>query len=438
MTNLLIKNTTVVTLSNKNEIFKNHSIAIKDGFIEKIMPTNDFNNQDFDQIIDGQNKICMPGFINAHSHFYSAFARGLYKIKPSNNFLQILENLWWRLDKKLTLEDCYYSALLSSITAIKHGCTTVVDHHSSPSFVLSSLITVAKAAQKTGLRTCLSYELSNRNGDKCAQESVQENTDFIASIDKKNHMLKAMFGLHASFTIDDKTLNLAAKTNKSGFHIHVAESKSDQELTQKLFGDSVVSRLEKFSILGPKTICAHCVHVSDEEIALLAKSGSMVVHNHQSNLNNAVGIAPMSKLMSAGVLVGLGTDAITYNMLMELKSAILAQNLACNNPNTGFKLCCPALLQNNQKIASRIFEQSIGQIAPNFTADLILLDYQPYTEFSSNSLWGHIAFGLSEAQVDTTIVNGKVLMQNKKLLSLDENDIYQKALNLATSLFKRF
>jgi len=127
---------------------------------------------------------------------------------------------------------------------------------------------------------------------------------------------------------------------------------------------------------------------------------------------------------------------MTYNMLLELKAAIISQNFASNN--AAFEHCCIALLKNNQKIATRIFGQKIGQIKNEFIADIILIDYKPYTEFSSNSLYGHMVFGLSESQIDTTIINGKILMQNKKLLNLNEDIINNRALKLSAKLFEKF
>ena len=371
-------------------------------------------------------------------HFYSTLVKGLGKAKPSANFQEVLENLWWRLDKKLTLNDSYYSAKVSCIEAIKKGCTTIIDHHASPGAILGSLNECAKGVKETGLRASLCYELSDRDGKQTIEDGIKENRDFIKN--GTDERIKALFGLHASFTISDKTLERAAEAaSGSGFHVHTAEAQSDQDETIKNFGSRVVERFDKFGILGKKTICVHCVHINENERELLAKSNTMVVHNPQSNMNNAVGVANIFSMKDAGITVGLGTDAMTNNMLEELRSAHWIHKLMRNNPSVGFMECIEMLVKGNPDIANRYWNGlGLGEIKEGGTADVIIMDYHAPTELSSDTIYGHMIFGFSQATVDTTISSGKILMEERKLTSIDEIEVASHARENAQELWKRF
>ena len=439
---LLIKNGIVVTLGETNRVLYGHAVLSEGGRIKKIALQKELKGK-FTKVIDAHGKVVMPGFINAHMHFYSTMVRGLGKAKPSKDFREILENLWWRLDKKLTLDDCYYSALLPLVDAVKRGTTTLIDHHASPSAVRGSLNLIAKAVKKVGLRASLCYELSDRDGAKVAQDGIDENVDFIKRCQKeKDEQLKALFGLHASFTITDKTMEKAAAEGKAlgaGFHVHTAEAKSDQDFNEKNLGLRVVERLYKYGILGPRTIAAHCVHINEREMDLLKETNTAVAHNPQSNMNNAVGVADIIKMFKKGILVGLGTDALTVNMLEEVRSALWVHHLAQHNPSVGFMESLSTLLFNNARIANRHWDTKIGELKEGYAADIILMDYYPPTPLNDNTFLGHLGFGLSQSFVDTTICAGRVLMENKKLkIDLDEEEIAAKSLELSTTLWERF
>ena len=439
---LLIENGTILQLGTNPAVLEGYSLFIEEGFIRKIAPKAGFGSY-HGKRIDATGKVVMPGLINAHTHFYSTFARGLTKAKASADFNEVLKNLWWRLDSKLTIDDCYYSALIALIDCIRHGATTFIDHHASPRAVTGSLAAIEKAVTETGLRGCLCYELSDRDGGRVTKQGLNENTEFIRHCEeKKNDHVKALFGLHASFTLTDETLENAKRMAQelgTGFHIHVAEAQSDQDEAWQRSRKRVVKRLNDFGILGPRSIAAHCIHVNEEEMDMLAVSKTSVVHNPQSNMNNAVGIANILELVKRGVLVGLGTDAMTTNMLEELRVALWGQHLRSHLPSVGFGEVCNALFQNNPQIASRIFNVPIGDLREYWAADVILVDYDPPTPMDASNVYGHIVFGISQATVDTTIVGGDILMQNRHLtLNLDERAINARARELAQNLWKRF
>ena len=446
-----ITHATVITLGEPCRVLRDQTIHIEDGLIRSIAAPASAQTPAATErcapgpaaaTVDASGKIVLPGFINAHTHCYSTFARGLTKTKPASSFLPVLQNLWWRLDKALTLKDCYYSALVVLLEAIRHGATTLIDHHASPHAISGSLDTIARAFAETGLRGCLCYEVSDRDGARATQAGLEENSAFIAACRERNDpRLRALFGLHASFTLSDVTLKTASKLGNElgvGFHIHAAEAVADQEYTLKHCGVRVVERLQEHGLLTPGSIAAHGVHLDEKEMDILAASGAAVVHNPQSNLNNAVGIADLVALHQKGVLVGLGTDAMTARMLEEVRAAVWCQHLRQRNPSAGFAEAASTLLINNAKIAQRLFGPGLGEITAGAPADLILVDYEPPTPLSEENWMGQIIYGLSQAAVDTTIVAGRVLMQDKKLLlDLDEAAIYHRSRELAAALWKR-
>ena len=438
---LLIENGTVLTLGKASKVLRGHSVLIENGLVVKVAPKPAIKNFR-GRRIDAAGKVVLPGFINAHTHCYSSFARGLTKARPSRDFNQVLKNLWWRLDSALTTEDGYYSALIALLDSIRHGTTTLIDHHASPQAVVGSLGAIERAVRETGLRACLCYELSDRDGARIAKEGLAENAWFIHRCQLQNDSrVKALFGLHASFTVSDATMEKAAAFGhelRTGFHIHVAEAQSDQDWALRHGGKRVVERLKKFEILGPRSIAAHCIHVNQREMELLAETKTAVVHNPQSNLNNAVGVANVIELAKRGVLVGLGTDAMTTNMLEELRVALWGQHLRAGNPSAGFSEVTDALLANNPRIAGRIFGLRFGEICEGAAGDIAIFDYDPPTPLERGNVAGHLVFGISQTQADTTICGGRVLMANRKLaLNLDEARVNARARELAKNLWKR-
>lgn len=439
---LVIEGGIIATGGEHNRVLEDHALVIEDGLISAVAPRAAVDRAGA-EAIDATGKLVLPGFINAHMHFYSSLVRGLGKAEPSASFQEVLEHLWWRLDRQLTLEDCHISAVVAALAAIRHGTTSLIDHHASPHAVRGSLPAIARAVRETGLRASLCYELSDRDGADVAREGVAENAEWIRECaEEDDGQLTALFGLHASFTIHDATLAEAARVGSelgAGFHVHLAEAASDQEACLREHGCRVVERFARFGILGERTICAHGVHLSEREIELLAQSRTAIVHNPQSNMNNAVGVADVPALRAAGVLVGLGTDAMTTNMLEELRAALWVRHLAERNPSVGFLQTVGLLLDGNRAIATRGWKTPLGVLAPGAGADVVLIDYHPPTPLNGDTFLGHLVFGVSQSQVDTTICRGRVLMRNKKLqLDIDEAEVAARARELATSLWNRF
>lgn len=438
---LLIENGTLLSTGGTPSVRRGQSVLIEDGFITRVAARGGFAGYKGDRV-DARGGVVVPGLINGHTHLYSTFARGLTKARPSPDFMGVLRNLWWRLDSALTTEDCYHSALVALVDSVRHGTTTLIDHHASPGAVGGSLDAVARAVGESGLRACLCYEVSDRDGPKAAQEGLAENVHFIRRCQAGGGSgLRALFGLHASFTLSDRTLGDAASLGHAlevGFHIHAAEAKADQVAARRSSRSGVIERLTRLGILGRRSIAAHCVHVSPREIAMLAETGTAVVHNPQSNLNNAVGIAAVTEMVRRGVLVGLGTDAMTSDMLEELRAALWAQHHATGNPSGGFGEVTGALFGGNARIAGRIFGLSFGEIRKGCAGDLAVFDYDPPTPLADANALGHVLFGLSQAEVDTTVVGGRVLMEGRRLrLGIDEARMNARARELAKKLWQR-
>ena len=376
------------------------------------------------EFLDARGGVIMPAFINAHTHIYSALARGL-SIKGYNasNFYEVLDGMWWAIDRKLTLEGTKASADALMIDCIKQGVTTIFDHHASYGEIPGSLHTIAGSAKRFGLRACLCYEVSDRDGEEKALQAIRENAVFISECEReKNPMLAAMFGGHALFTISDRTFDRMTEANdgRTGYHIHVSEGMNDVYDSLQSYGRRPVQRLHDHGILGPKTILGHCIHVNSAEIELIKATDTMVVNNPESNMGNAVGTCPVLPLHKNGVLLGLGTDAYTNDMLESVKAALCAQKQNACLPNVGWAEVTDMLFKNNAKIGARYFPDELGVLKPGAAADVIVMDYKPFTPFSDANIDGHILFGMTGRQCQTTIAAGRVLMKDRELVGIDE------------------
>jgi putative selenium metabolism protein SsnA len=441
---LLVGNGRLITHDDRLPLIEDGCIAIQDRLIAEVGATAELvRGYPSAQFVDARGRIIMPGLINTHMHLYSTFARGMaLKDDPPENFLDILERLWWRLDKVLTLEDVYLSAMVPLIDCIKNGTTTIFDHHSSPGAVTGSLFRIAEATKQAGVRSCLAYEVSDRDGVEVADQSIEENRAFLQHCrQSEDSMLKGLFGLHASFTLSDKTLALSkeiADEFDAGFHVHTAEGLEDAAQCEREHGKRIVQRFRELGILGQKTIAAHCVHVNDDEIDLLRTSKTNVVHNPESNMGNAVGCAPVLDMFKRGVRMGLGTDGYTCDMFESLKVANILQKHQTGRPGAGWAEPPAMLFGGNSAIATECFGNTVGKLMPGACADVIIVDYNPPTPLCQANINSHILFGISGRSVDTTIVGGRILMQERKLLAIDENEIMAKAKVSAAKMWQRF
>jgi putative selenium metabolism protein SsnA len=433
------ENGIVVTLGANNRVLWGGAVVVEGESISAVGGTAELR-QAFpnSQAVDCSGKVVLPGFICTHHHFYSTMARGMaIPGEPASNFVEILERLWWKLDRALSDEDITLSAQIPIIECIRNGTTTVIDHHASPAMREGSLDLIEKAVRQAGIRASLCYEVSDRN---VVGAGIEENRRFIKKTGKGDGQIAAMMGLHASFTLSDATLEKCvgiAHEAGVGCHVHVAEDAADREDSVRKYGVPTVPRLERLGVAGEKSLFIHCVHVDEAEMDRISATKTAVVHNPESNMNNAVGVTPLLSLLKKGVLVGLGTDGMSSDMLAQMRCAYLLHRLANRDPRVAFLEAPQLLLQNNAEIAWRQFGLRLGEIAQGHPADLAILDYRPPTPLSEANFLGHLIFGLVDAVVDTTVCRGKILMQGKRLVEIDEERIAARSRELAPEMWKR-
>lgn len=439
---LLVGNGRLITRDEQNNYYDDGCVCVEGRKIVNVGTTKAMKALYPDaEFIDAKGGVIMPGLINAHNHIYSTFARGL-TIKNHNpkNFMDILDGLWWTLDRNLNNEDTRYSGYVTYMDSIKQGVTTVFDHHASFGQIEGSLFELSDVAKELGIRTSLCYEVSDRDGESLMKAGVKENVDFInAAAKDDSDMQSAMFGLHAAFTVSEKTLDYCnqEKPADAGYHVHVAEGIDDVYDSLAKYGKRVVNRLFDQDILGPQTIAVHCIHVNGHEIDILKETNTMVVSNPESNMGNAVGCPPVLQQFDRGLLLGLGTDGYTNDMIESYKVGnILHKHNTCN-PNVAWGELPTMLFNNNAKIANRFFKQPLGVLAIGAAADIIISDYIPGTPMTADNYNSHILFGMSGRSTTTTICNGKVLMKDRVLVGVDEERIMAKARECALDLGKR-
>lgn len=440
---LIIGNGRMITRNPECPFIENGAVAIQDNTIQMVGTLEEVKKTYPDaEFIDAKGGVIMPAFINTHEHIYSAMARGL-SINGYNpqGFLDILDGMWWTIDRHLTLEQTRQSALATYLDSIKNGVTTVFDHHASFGQISDSLFAIESAANELGIRTCLCYEVSDRDGKEKAKASVMENANFIRhALADDSDMIAGMMGMHASFTISDETMELCAanKPAEVGYHIHVAEGIEDLHACLRDHGKRIIDRLMDCGILGEKTLAAHCIYINKHEMELLRDTNTMVVHNPESNMGNACGCPPTMEILHTGVLTGLGTDGYTHDMLESYKVAnVLHKHHLCN-ANAAWAEVPEMLFTNNAKIANRYFKKKLGVLEKGAAADLIVTDYIPLTPMDASNINSHILFGMTGRSVVTTVCNGKVLMKDRVLVGIDEEkilaDCRQEARNLAKSI----
>jgi putative selenium metabolism protein SsnA len=444
---MLIHNARTVQWTEPTQVFDDYAVAVEGGVIQELGRSADLlaSYPELERF-DAGGQLLLPGNICAHTHFYGAFARGMaIPGHAPDHFPNILRKLWWPLDKSLDEEGVRFSALVCLIDAIRHGTTTLIDHHASPSTIPGSLDIIAEAVEQAGVRACLCYEVTDRGGEERAKAGIAENVRFIKRCREARvagGRVAATFGLHASLTLSDETLDAcrAAAPAGTGFHIHVAEHESDQYDSLEKSGLRVVERLDRHGILGENTIAVHCVHVDAHEIELLAHNRTWVTHQPRSNMNNGVGLPPVESMMNAGVRVGLGNDGFQNAMWEEWKTAYLAHKLWWRDPRRmPGELVIEMAVRNNARLASVLFPgDPIGSLQPGACADLILVDYQPTTPLSPENLPWHVLFGFHESMVTSTIVAGEVLMWDRELVTLDEERITARARQAASRTWNRY
>lgn len=435
---IILKNANVINLYPP-QVEENTSVVINGATIAAKGNYTPLESKEL-KVIDCSGKYLCPGFVCSHNHFYSILARGIMAgIQPSKDFTGILKNLWWRLDSALDEDSLYYSGIIGALEAIRSGTTAVIDHNASPSFIKGSLSTLKSCFLKAGLRGILCYEVTDRNGKSGALEGLEESVELIKNLECQNvqnneaSLIEGAIGAHALFTLSDDTLRLLSEAvgeTKRGIHIHAAEDRFDSSYSHHYHNLDIVERLESFGLLNEKAILAHGVHLEKNEIELINKYNSFLVHNPRSNMNNSVGYS--DKLNLAGNLT-LGTDGIGSDMLEELKMGFFKSSDA-HSPLTLSRLI--QALQNGNLILDRYFGRNFGKVENGYTADLVIFNYNSPTPLTSENLAGHLLFGFSSSNVETVIINGRIVFEAGKF-PFETGSIYEKARQQALRLWKK-
>jgi len=443
---MIIINGKIVTWTRPNKILTGQAIRIKGNKIDYLGDQKKLLNLfPDDEVLDARDQYIMPGLICAHTHFYGAYSRGLaIPTDPPSAFPEILRDLWWALDKSLDEKSIYYSAWVSVLDAIKHGTTTLFDHHASPNFISDSLDIISDVVDVSGIRASLCYEVTDRDGIERADSGINENVRFLNRINSGNNLsgrLSGTFGLHASLTLSQSTLEKVkiCLPERNGIHIHVAEHPIDEYDSLKKSQKRVIDRLNDLNLLGENSIVAHAVHVDAKEIFILANTGAWVTHQPRSNMNNAVGIGNIESMIRAGVKVCLGNDGFSNTMWDEWKTTYLVHKLVNEDPRRmGGNDVVDMAIYQNAALSTKQFGKPIGKIEVGAQADLIFVDYLPFTPLTEDNLPWHILFGMHHSMISATIIAGKIIRKNYTFLDIDEDEILAKALEQSKVVWKKY
>ena len=423
---ILLTNATLLELSGPR--VERADLRVKHGII--VERARRLKPKAGEPVFDLSGKYVMPGMVCGHTHLYSALARGMPAPKKMpRNFYEVLKYVWWTLDRALDEEAVYYSALVGALDAARAGTTTLIDHHASPNFIRGSLDVMKDAFLEVGLRGVLCYETTDRNGQAGAQAGLAENHDWVAR--NNGPMFAGLVGAHASFTLSEKSLRACAEMN-CGVHIHVAEDPCDQSDCTKKYRVRLIDRLAKAGVLGPKTILGHCTHLDKTSLEIAKRSGCWFAHNTRSNMNNAVGYAPVQWM---GERVALGTDGIGADMFEEVKFAWFK----ARDGHNGLGIADVAgFLTGSQRLAAQFLGVKLDALAVGSAADLAVLDYPTPTPITAGNLYGHLIFGMSSQFVTDTMVNGQWVVRARKVVGVDEQAVREKSAKVAAKVWKRF
>ena len=423
MTNntILIKNALI--LSPNTDFSEKQSILIKDDKIHEI--GENISDENVSKVIDAEGKIALPGLVNTHTHLSMTLFRGLADDLSLDSWLN---DHIWPMEANLNGKYCYIGALLGAVELIKSGTTTFCDMY----FYMED---VARAVEDAGIRACLSYGMIDFGDEDKRKAELDENLNLFKNCNNMDDgRIKVFLGPHSPYTASKELLiksrQIADEYNMK-IHIHISETQ--KEITDSLNekGLRPFEYLDEIGFLGPDVIAAHCVWLDDREIDIIKKHDVKISHNPCSNMKLASGIAPISKLIENDICVGIGTDGASSNnnldLIEELKTASLLQKVSTLDPkvlNSDDALAMGTI--NGARLLG--LENEIGSIEVGKKADIILIDTNaPNMTPQSSTLSSNVIYSANGSNVDTTICNGKILMENKKLTFLDEDEIIKKA-----------
>ena len=443
MPSILVKNGIIVTMDSHHRILSGHSIIVDDGRFRAIGDTHEIiRDWKADEVIDASGGVVMPGLICSHTHLYGMLLRGAkLDIVPPSDFTQILQRIWWPVDENLTFDDAHASARVGCLEFLKTGTTTFADTYSGPNSIDGVLDRIAKAVDEVGIRGLLAFEATERHSKDEGERGVQENVRFARSTRQERYS-KAMplFSLHASFTVTDELIqsvrSLASELSVP-VTIHTSEGLGDLQHNIVRYGKRTVERLRDVGLLAQDVVLAHCVHVNDSELDMVATSGAKVAHNPMSNMLNAVGVAPVPSMLRRAITVGLGNDGYIFDGFENMRAAYLVHRVICRDPN----IIDPyAILEMSTIRSAELYglDKELGSIELGKKADLIVVkpDVLP-TPLTSDSVVGHVINSIDGDDVRTVIVEGRIVMKDRRVLTADEEEAQLKGQEAAAGLWER-
>lgn len=441
---LLINNGLIVTMDEKRRIFNNGYVAIDGDKIVAVGKGDGKDKFEAEEVIDAKKGVVMPGFICAHTHFYGALLRAspwFAKIDPPTDFQQNLQRIWWALDVLLTYEDAYAAALIGSIDFVKSGTTMFFDNISSPNAIEGVLDYMEKAVNEVGIRGILSFEATQRRSIEEGIRGLKENERFI----KKNNsdpskLVKGAIYLHASFTVTDDLFKMAREiANKYGalLSIHTEEGLVDVYHNIERYGIRPIERMEKLGFLGPDVILVHVVHATDDELEIIKRTGAHIAHNAMSNMLNAVGVPKVPKMLEMGINVGIGNDGYIFDVFENIRTTYLIHKVWNLDP----RILTPQEVVEMATInVAKMFhvDDMLGSLEPGKKADVIIINPElPPTPVNEETVYGHLVNTFNGRDVKTVIVNGKIIMRDRKLLTIDEEKSKEHVHKVVEKLWDR-
>ncbi len=440
--NIIIEDGLIVTMNKERKILKG-SIYIEEGRIIDIDSTDNVKSKySAEEKVNAEGAIVMPGIMCSHTHLYGVLLRGAFlKTEPPTDFIQILQRVWWPMDEELSLEDAYASALASSLESLRKGVTFFADTYSGPNSIEGSLDKIAEAVKRVGVRGILAFEATNRHGSEEGERGVKENTRFIKKIQRKgNGKILGMYSIHASFTASDELLIKVHKLSdkyRVPLTIHTSEGLVDLYFNLQKYGKRTVERLADIGVLGSNTVLAHCVHVNKDEIGIIAGSRAGIAHNPMSNMLNAVGVSPVPEMIKKGVKIGLGNDGYILDPFENMRAAYLIHKVNYRDP----RIITPIqVLEMATVNVAKLYglEKELGSLEKGKKADIIVIKPRIMpTPLTPETVLGHLINTVNGGDVEHVLVNGEIIMKNRRILSVNVEEVNQTCQGSAEKLWSR-
>ena len=408
--------------------------VVFDKEIIKVGKMSEFKNDGY-QVIDGKGQLLLPNFVCNHAHIYSIFARGLALPFNPHNFLEILEQMWWKIDAKIDNECTYFSGICAGKEFIENGVTTIIDHHASGTDIRGSLTNLKKSlVDVLGLRAILCFETSDRYPvDQC----IKENISFLRRY--HNDHIAGLFGMHASMTLSNATLARISRSLKDApIHIHVAESQMDEDDSFEKYNMTIMERLNKYHLVNPNSLIVHGVTISDKELDIVKDNNAYLVVNTTSNMNNAVGLPNINKYLEHGIKVLVGNDGLSSSMANEYLNAYYTTHHLNGTPLAMGLGQVLDMINNSYDYVSKMLNIKLGRIEEGYVSDFMLIPYQPFTQMDQSNAFGHIFYGIYPSlKPNDVYASGKCLLKNRKIISKKANKLFEEANEKGLLLWNR-